>query len=359
MKKRILLIQVLVTLFSCAVQAQKFSLDTNYVEKFRDKIVVVLFNSVQYNSIDISKSNKDSTATSLSYPTYRSSLGMRLSYKFIGFSFGTNAYNFLLKDQINEQKERVGDTKITSYGFVWNPNRIRLELYYQKIVGFHEDNRASYDPNFTANSVYYQYPKMTSLTYGADILWTFNGRKRYSIGAPYSYTTRQKKNAGSFILYFGANQLSLQDDRSFIPAEVAGEYGNYSDLIKFNGSSLSWGAGYGFTFVIAKVFFANLTALGRFPFMWRRFETATGEVEEVFSEPEDIALVNFAIGRAAVGFNFKRFFVSAYVYTDRYDYSIRKSNNVDIGLTNSNIKGAVLGGMRFAKPKKAKPKASF
>ncbi|MFI5203339.1 MAG: DUF4421 family protein [Flavobacteriales bacterium] len=346
---------------SISSYSQKFSIDTNYVERFRNKIIVVLYNSVQQNSLDLSRqTHPDSTeAIPLSYPTVRASFGLTLSYKFVTFSVGTNAFNFIMRDYIDEREHKIGKTSVRNFAFTWNPNRFRIEMYYRSITGFHEDNRATYDPTFGPNSVYEQFPKMQTVSYGADILWTFNARKRFSIGAPYSYTTRQKKSAGSFLMYFGVNQFSLTSPTSFIPELISSQYGPYQDLKRFDGTCISWGAGYAYTIVIGKIFFINLTATGRYPFMWKRFETESGLVKEDFSEPEDPALINFAVGRGAVGINFKRFFASAYVYADMYNYKYFVKKSQEIGIINKNIRGAVVLGMRFNKPKKKSTRSSI
>lgn len=336
--------------------SQKFSLDTNYIERFKNKIIVVLFNSVQQNSLEITRQvHPDSIpATPLSYPTTRAAFGITLSYKFVTFSLGTNSVNFLFRNYIDEREHRIGKTSIRNFAFTWNPNRFRLELYYRSITGFHEDNRSAYDPTFGPNSIYEHFPKMSTVSYGLDILWAFNGRKRFSIGAPYSYTSRQKKSAGSFIMYFGANQFTLNSPGSFIPTMIASEYGPYNDLKRFDGTSVSWGVGYGYTLVIAKIFYINAIATGRYPFMWKRFETASGTVKEDFSEPEDPSLLNFAVGRGAVGLNFKRFFTAAYIYADMYNYKYFVKKSQEIGIVNKNLRGAIVIGYRFDQPKKKK-----
>jgi hypothetical protein len=351
-----LTITVLLFLSLTSIRAQK-GLDTNYIERFSNKIIVVLFNSVQQNSLDVSRQTHPDSLPSqpLSYPTLRTSFGLTVSYKFLTFSVGTNALNFLMKDYIDERENRIGKTSIQNYAFTWNPNRFRIEMYYRSVTGFHEDNRAQYDPSFGNNNPFEQYPEMNTLSYGADILWAFNIKKRFSLGAPYSYTTRQKKPAGSFLMYFGLNRFSLSSPSNFIPALVASQYGPYSDLIKFDGTCLSWGAGYGYTLVIAKIFFVNAMVAGRYPFMWKRYETASGKITEDFSEPEDPSLINFAVGRAAIGINFKRFFLASYLYADMYNYKYFMKTSEEIGIINKNLRGSVVFGWRFDKPKKKKP----
>jgi hypothetical protein len=358
--KRILITPVIILVCYSFASSQKFRLDSNYVQSFKEKFILVLHASGQYNSLEIKQAvSPDSTNSNLAYPTLKSSLGFTFNYKWLNFSYGKNIFEYILKDYYEEKLKKSGPASITNYGFTYAPNRWRIELFYRQIKGFHEENREYYDSTYSSNTPFYQYPDMTSRSFGADIIWTYNIRKRFSIGAPYSYTTRQKKSAGSFLFYLGANHYKLNAEGTYIPQEVASNYGMFDDLKSFTGTTLSVGAGWSYTLVIAKVFFTNVTIIARYPFMFKEYVTESGEVLTERTVPEDPETFSFAIGRFGAGLNFKSFFFSAYAYTDMYDYRYYTNKQLGLGITNLNIKGAVNFGMRFNKLRKKEKRASI
>ena len=328
--------------------SQKFKLDSNYVQNLKERFLFVLHVSGQYNSLEIEQAvNPDSGKADLSYPTIKASLGFTFNWKLFNFSYGRNVFQYIFKDKHAEQVLKSGPATITNYGFTYNPNRLRFELYYRKVKGFHEDNRSEYDSNYTSTTPFYQYPEMTTRSIGMDVMWTYNIRKRFSIGAPYSYTTRQNKSAGSFIFYLAANNFNVSSSNAFIPPDVASYYGQFDDLKGFNASTLSAGVGWSYTLVFAKVFYVNATAIARYPFMFKTYEMADGTSLKETTVPEDPEIWDFAIGRCAAGINFKAFFISAYAYADSYDYRYYSNRSLGLGIRNFNVKGAFNVGFRF------------
>lgn len=351
-----LLVSHVILLNAIISYPQKFMLDTNYVETFKNKFILVLHLSGQYNTLNLQQTiNKPNYNTDLSYPVSRSSVGFTFNYKWITFSYGRNIKPIFTKNPI----EQIKNTKITNYAFTYNPNRFRIEMYYRKTRGFFEENRAKYDSTFTSHQTYYQYPDLISTSYGADIIWCFNGRKRFSIGAPYSYTTRQKKTSGSFLFYFGLNSFNLNNPNTFIPHELSTFYGDFGNLNSFHAITLSWGCGWSQTLVIAKVFFINATLIGRYPYMFKKYKTTDGKNIEENTEPEDPEVISFAIARAAAGINFKQFFLSVYSYADMYEYKRIKNKELEMGIKNLNVRGAIMVGMRFNKLKKPSARSSI
>lgn len=342
---------VLITLFlsiSFNSTAQKFKLDSNYVVSLKERFLFVLHTSGQYNTLEIEQAiNPDSGKADLSYPTLKASLGFTFNWKWFNFSYGRNVFQYFAKDKYQERLAKSGPATITNYGFTYNPNRLRFEFYYRKVKGFHESNRSDYDSTFNNNTPFYQYPEMSTRSFGADVIWTYNIRKRFSIAAPYSYTTRQNKSAGSFIFYMAANHFNLNSGSSIIPNEVAQYYGQFSDLKGFNATALSAGVGWSYTLVLAKVFFMNATLVVRYPFMFKSYEMESGQILKETTVPEDPEVWDFALGRCAAGINFKSFFISAYAYADSYDYRYYANRKLGLGIRNFNIKGAFNVGIRF------------
>ena len=354
-----LLLLIFTGLFLTSASGQKFRLDTNYVESFKEKFILVLHASGQYNSLEIEQALADSTQTSLAYPTLKSSLGFTFNYKWFNFSYGRNIFEYILKDYYEDKLMKSGPATIRNYGFTYAPNRFRIELKYRQINGFHEENRQYYDSAYTEQTPFYQFPDMTSRNFGADIIWTYNIRKRFSMGAPYSYTTRQRKSAGSFLFYLGANYFDVSSGGSYIPREVSSRFGMFDDLQSFKGTTLSVGAGWSYTLVIARVFFANVTVVARYPFMFKEYETASGEKLREKTVPEDPEAWAFAIGRCAAGINFKSFFVSAYAYTDMYDYRYYTNKQLGLGIRNFNVRAAMNVGFRFNKIRRKEVRRSI
>jgi hypothetical protein len=334
------------------LSAQKFKLDSNYVESYKKKFILVFHLSGQYNSLELNKDEiTDTSKTRLSFPTFKTSLGFTFNYKWFNFSYGRNVFDLIFKEAVSDQQYLAGKTKITNYAFTYAPNRLRLELYYKKITGFHEENREFYDSTYSSGQPYIQFPEMNTRNFGGDLIWTYNIRNRFSFGAPYSYTTRQLKSAGSFLFYLGGNYFDIRSNNSVIPQQVSNSYGAFDDLKYFKGISLSAGAGWGYTLVIAKVLFANITLIARYPYVFKEFETVSGEKFKYNSQEKEPDALSFGIIRFATGINFKSFFVSLYAYSDMYDYKYYNGKNLDLAIKNLNIRGALNVGFRFNKIK--------
>lgn len=359
--KKLVIYSFLFLLFTANGFSQKFKLDSNYVESYKQKFILVFHLSGQYNSLDMNHDEiTDTSKSSLSYPTFKTSLGFTFNYKWFNFSYGRNVFDLLFKNAFTDQHATMGKTKITNYAFTYAPNRVRIEFYYKKIQGFHEANREFYDSTYSNGDPYYQYPEMTTRNFGGDLIWTYNIRKRFSFGAPYSYTTRQLKSAGSFLFYLGGNYFDIRSESTVIPQQVSNSYGAFDDLKYFKGLSLSAGAGWGYTLVIAKVIFANLTLIARYPYVFKEYETVTGEKFKLNSQEKEPDALSFGIARFAAGINFKAFFASIYAYADMYDYKYYNGRNLDLAIQNLNIRGALNVGFRFNKIKrKDKSKASL
>lgn len=352
----------LALLINGIIHAQKFKLDSNYVESYKQRFILVFHLSGQYNTLELKEASSllsDSAKTDLSFPTFKSSLGFTFNYKWFNFSYGRNIFDVVFKNAYENQRELAGTTKITNYAFTYAPNRMRIETYFKKITGFHEQNREFYDSTYTSDSSYTLLPDMTTRTFGGDLIWTYNIRNRFSFGAPYSYSTRQQKSAGSFLFYLGVNYFDIQNNNSIIPQQVSQNYGAFDDLKYFRGLSLSGGVGWSYTLVIAKIFFTNLTLIARYPFVFRNYETVTGEKFSSNSMEEEVDGLSFGMARTAFGINFKSFFASVYAYADMYDYKYVTNRQVDIAIKNLNIRGAVNIGFRFNKLRKDRSRASL
>jgi len=353
---------ILFFLIHSKVSAQKFKLDSNYVESYKQKFILVFHLSGQYNTLELKESSAsvtDTNKTDLSFPTFKSSLGFTFNYKWFNFSYGRNIFDVVFKNAYEGQRELSGVTKITNYAFTYAPNRIRIETYFKKIAGFHEQNREYYDSTYTTDSSYTLLPDMTTRNIGGDIIWTYNIRNRFSFGAPFSYTTRQQKSAGSFLFYLGVNHFDIRSTSSVIPNAVSQSYGAFSDLKYFKGLSFSLGAGWSYTLVLAKVLYANITLIARYPYTMKEYETLTGEVIKQNSLEEEPDKLSFGMARSAVGINFKSFFANIYAYADLYNYNYIDNRQLDLAIKNLNIRGALNIGFRFNRIKKQKTRASI
>jgi len=359
---RTVIISCLFLLSFIVSDAQKFKLDSNYVESYKQRFIVVLHLSGQYNTLELKEATTTTTDTNssdLSFPTFKTSLGFTFNYKWFNFSYGRNVFDVIFKNAYSNQQYLAGKTKITNYAFTYAPNRARIELYYKKISGFHEQNREFYDSTYTSGTPYLQYPEMTTRNFGADLIWTYNIRNRFSFGAPYSYTTRQLKSAGSFLFFLGTNYFDIRSDSAVIPAQVSNSYGTFDDLNYFRGLSISPGVGWGYTLVIGKVLFTNLTLIARYPYIMKEFGFTDGTSLQTTSVEEQPDALSYGMARMAAGINFKAFFVSVYAYADMYDYNYYSNRQLEIVIKNLNIRGAFNVGFRFNQLKRKHSAASL
>ena len=227
-----------------------FKYDTTYIKNWDNKLILIPTLIKKHISLDIDDILTNNT---LSYkPNNASSIGLKVSYKWLGFSLGMD----LPID--NERKTSMGETKKIDFQMSFNFRRIVLDFYSQAYKGLYLENTSSYNlfkPNIDR---YYKRPDMLLLNLGFSAKYIWNNRK-FSYKAAYDYTDQQIHSSGSFVIGMYGFINAMTADSSIIPQNIEDSVISkkiaFSSLSSFNaGISL----GYIYSLVIKKHFFINL-----------------------------------------------------------------------------------------------------
>lgn len=291
-------------------QGQKW--DTTYYRKYRDRLVVSVFQSVRTYGMDITqKLNKDSTGQSkVAYRAEANNItGIELNYDKLNIAFG-------FKSTPPQNQVSKGNTRYTNLALNVGGNRWILENSYRSYTGFYNTNTAFYDTTFKTDGVYTQLPTLKSEAYKTKFLFFTNANK-FSFKSGYSCSQRQLKSAFSFVLTANIYYNRLNSDSSFIPLPVRHYYDDYGQVHGLNVFAFSIYGGGSFNLVLWKAFFLNLTLIIGPEEQWRTYHYH-GEA------PKNLFYTSLSGDfRSSIGLNFKKFFV---MLTSTSDFSYYNSN---------------------------------
>jgi hypothetical protein len=283
-----------------------------YYEDLTDLLSLKLFTLTKSNTLSVIHPPDGSVNLK---PNGNTGLGLGFNYKFIGIalSFGVPSSQASI--------EKYGNTNDFDLQVSFFGRKIGFDGYLQGYKGYYMANPQDHvDWN---ESYYPQVSDLRILSIGANAFYLFNS-KNFSYKAAYLRNVVQKKSAGSFSTGIYFYQDLVTSDNGFLPDEVSDSTWSSFDLKQFNSLSIGISAGYQYTFVIKENFFISLQAtpgLG-----YRRLSGNTDD--------EDLGIVNQLAGqilaRAAIGYEFKHFYVGAMASTIVRSFKY-KDFEVDLG----------------------------
>lgn len=220
------------------------------------------------------------------------------------FKLGAGFYLFELTFEVSfsvpiavRDESIYGKSSATDLQINMLSKSIGLDLYYQKYSGFYKDDESVSIPSGEA---YPQRPDIFTRNFGVSAFYVWNSEK-FSIRSSYNYADRQKKSAGSFILYGTINAFRVAGDSSILSATNQVEFGEGSDFTRLRYTTFSLAPGYSYNLVLKRVFVNGTFALGP-AHHWIYYRNKTG------NEHYDILFNNTYTLRLAVGYNGNRFF---------------------------------------------------
>lgn len=273
----------------------KSTIDTTYVEDFKEWLALRM--------VGVVRSNKFSITNKISNQNLQYSINSNLNMG-LGASYKGIAIELLYKPPgLDNDSKLYGKSKQFSIATRANTRKFILDVYYMQNKGFYTSKKYNFTGNTTIASDHVRRSDIENYSGGFNFLYVFNNKK-FSCSAPYSLTQRQRKSAGSFLLGTYGLIYSISSDSVIIPDTMVT---NFKPEIQFkNASSITWGiaAGYTYTVVFGKNWFANLT-------------TVPGiSIQELYTENglTGKAYNNIALGlsmqtKFAFGYNKKRYFI--------------------------------------------------
>jgi hypothetical protein len=191
-------------------------------------------------------------------PNLRANIGLGISLRdYIGISGSLKAS--MSETELHEK----GSTDYQDWRFFYNFRRVQILLNYQEYRGFYIENSGQIDSSYMNSSMTIQEPAMSARNYSANMTYIFSPDE-FSLQASLDQTARQEASGGSYLVGVAANHTIFNNDNLLIPANVQGEFGTDKAITSGTFTTLSFKAGYGYTWVVPwkKLFMSGVLMVG-------------------------------------------------------------------------------------------------
>ena len=260
------------------------------------------------------------------------------SYKFLSVRLGIRP----AQSDLDLEKKGESDTFRLRVQALFDNWSHLIQYDYDR--GYYLDNTLKFDPD--AGAVKAQFPYMTTHLFFGSSIYKFN--PNYSIRSIESQTEIQVKSSGSLVLGLNYGYYSLFGmDRVLKPGEDLSFRDPFSE---FNGFNIAPLAGYYYTFVFKKYWFANAFVIPQFGIDIYKSTLFSEGQEFKKNRTEFFAAVDYGFGG---GYNGEKFFFGAQLRNRR---SSAKLDADKIQIQPQKNTFSVYLGYRFKAPKTvAKP----
>lgn len=310
--------------YNQTARQRRDSVRAQYIEEFPDDFSIWPLLKYRALSFAISDKNQDKPAMVFN-PNNDFKLGA-------GFYLFELSFEVSLSVPIAVRDEAIyGKSKATDLQINMLTKSFGLDLYYQKYSGFYKDDEGVKIPPGIA---YPLRPDIVTRNLGVSAFYVWNNEK-FSIRSSYNYADRQKKSAGSFILYGTINSFTLAADSAIIPNNKQAEYGSYTDFLHLRYTTFSLAPGYSYNLVLKRIFVNGTFAIGpAHHWVYYRPENGRGHYDVIFNSSYTF--------RLATGYSGHRFFTGAGIVIQS-----RVLKFQDIRFENSTSVFRLLVGYRF------------
>lgn len=334
--KRVALSFVLFLFFVIDISAQSQpDFDTNYVESFKDDLIVTLVSTLQSNTLSIRDNQNKEISFRTNNPT---AYGFALDYKWL-----TVEYTSSFKNSVGDP--RYGSTEANALGFGLTMRKFWFRNFFQRFQGYYLENPWYFDPDFDrVNGIHPHRNDVRTYTYFANINYGFNHQK-FSNMASLWQIERQKKSAGSWTVGASYARTGFGADSALVPSGLQ-QFSSDTRLTDVSFHLLGLNGGYLYTAVLKKhpKFFLSIALIPGINVQTGRFRV---EGDSYFTKKTSIGILTES--RFVLGYNGDRW----YVTTSGISYNIvnRYSNETPVSTIYSTARFVV--GYRFkVKPTK-------
>lgn len=313
-----------------AIETSTDTISSEYIIDFKTRFNVKLEASNEIASFNIIENSNDVYLK----PNLNIRYGVVFSYKFLSIRLG-------IRPKITEsEKEKKGDT---------DTFRLKLQLLfdnwnhvieYNNYKGFYVGNSTDFIDNPNGN--YIQFPELTTHVLFGSSVYKFNAN--YSMRAIQSQTEIQSKSAGSFMPGIAYNLYSITGT-DVIKNLVDDEITYRETYNEYEGLNLSLQAGYYYTFVLKKYWFANAFAIPAAGVDFYTINITSGDNKTTRSYSDTFVTFGYGFGG---GYNGNKIFFGAN-YRNRFTSEKFTSSRLHIIPTKDEF--SVYFGYRFKAPK--------
>lgn len=279
--------------FSQTTRAKHDSARSTYIEGFPDQFAV--WPHVKYRDLSFRIRDQKRDQPAIHYNP-NNNLKAGAGFYLLNLSFEISfAVPVPLRDESVFGKSKALDLQANILS-----KSLGVDLYLQNYTGFYKETMGTKIPS---GEPYPFRPDMEVKNLGGSVFYVWN-KNKFSMRSAYNYADRQKRSAGSFILYGTLNSFTVSADSAVISPSMQSTYGEGFDFNKLRYFTASAAPGYSYNLVIKRFFVNGMLAFGP-AYNWVRFVPANGESQ--FARAFHTAYT----ARVAAGYNGSRFFTGA------------------------------------------------
>jgi hypothetical protein len=279
--------------------------DTNYIEKFDELMAIEPWIAAPSFVLRLDPEDDSLITKHNNYQPYlRDVVGFDVAYKAVILSIGFKG------PIIPEDEEVFGKTKYSILKLRLNSTPFVYEFYHNTFNGFADYNASNYDSTrisedhlIKRQDLKVQYTKLKAI-------YIFS-QKKFSYGAAYSFSERQKLTKATGFLVGHAYRYSTEADSSFFNRGQENIFGKYERLKKLKVLSVGIGPGFAATFVEKNWFFS----FGVYVMGDLQHHTAFEDKNEELSKGWNGALLGDAF--VSAGYNSRHFYAGIVARGDR------------------------------------------
>jgi hypothetical protein len=273
-------------------------IDTNYIVNFRDLLTAKLFAVVRTNKFTI---QDRASVSSIEYTiNTRLNMGFSLNFKGVGFDIEWSPPG------LNNDDLKYGKSSQFAVSTSANGRCLMYDVYYRQYQGFRTTGAYR-----TANDTTFDYSRRSDIKNyhaGFSVTYIFNN-KRFSSGAVYSSSKKQRKSMGSLLLGTYAFLYNLSADSIIYPDTV---YRRFRKELQFvSATSVTYGLSCGYTYTVVfgkkKNWFVNLTTIPGLSYQELYTVNAFDK-----SNYKKTSLALSLQSRFALGYNRRNYFIGIY-----------------------------------------------
>jgi len=311
--------------------------DTNFIQRFPNKLVLSPYVSSSSNSLTIKPWNDhiDSSHSVLYEPNLRGGYGMSFSYRILDFSIG-------FRQKLSAESEQTyGKSTAIGLGFrLWATRKLLTEFTLQNVRGYANISTPSYDTvNYTRQNPY-EHRRDLSVSLIKMRLVYQSKPDHFSYRSSFGFSERQLKSAAGFLFSAQAYAESVNADSAFVPRMISQHFGEASHITEVSIAALGAAPGVGGTWTKGRWFLTGVLFVG---IDLQHLAYNEPGANSFFTERKFAANADF---RFSFGYNTPRVFFG---FQSSTDYNLLRPTPFKI---NSNFnRNSFTFGYRFNSPK--------
>ncbi len=278
--------------YNQTARERKDSIRAQFIEEYPDHFAVwpmLKYRSLTFKMVDTRQDKRVNFNPNNTYKTGA------------GFYLFNVSFEITFSIPVPVRDESIyGEAKSTDLQVNILSKSVGLDLYYQKYSGYYRDDK---DVEVPKGEPYPDRSDVVTKNMGLSAFYVWNNEK-LSIRSSYNYADRQKKSAGSFILYGTINSFTAEGDSALLPASAQQVLGTGSDFNHLRITTVGLAPGYTYNLVLKRIFLNGTCALSPASH-WIYSQSEAGK------EHRDVQLNTAYTFRLAAGYSGDRFFVGS------------------------------------------------